>query len=442
MGDEHPSNDSMADELADALKDDVVEGEIVPEPMLPAVRDDLPASIFGDDPVSALEMARAMVQRMEAMIAPRRQDFVCNIQGRDYPKVDWWTAAGQPLGLSPRVVWCRQVEGMEPQTFEARVEVYDRQGNLWSSGQALCSRGERTWAKRDAYALYSMAQTRSTGKAYRLPLSFLAVLAGLQPTPAEEMPRTPDTSTPSRQQKPQERPQKAAQANPQQPQGDRPPRPDIEPGATLKLTITKLQPQTAWKKKGNKEMYDKSFYAAEWPGVVFRTVSNPDKHGWGDGSVVTADTGAGGENADEPTLDCWYFDKQGKWYVRVDKVRPFTGEAAPKPEPKAAEPSLIQLRAKCLVCKRAMGDEEWRTVCKSHFGANERGVIRHPMICKDRELLASFPAVAYAFTAELALAPPDDAAKKPVYNPSLIPDDPDDLDDDVLDSLEDFGDDK
>ena len=33
-----------------------------------------------------------------------------------------------------------------------------------------------------------MAITRATGKAYRIPLSFLAVMAGLAPTNAEEIP--------------------------------------------------------------------------------------------------------------------------------------------------------------------------------------------------------------------------------------------------------------
>jgi hypothetical protein len=34
-----------------------------------------------------------------------------------------------------------------------------------------------------------MSITRASGKAYRIPLSFLAVMAGLEVTPAEEMPR-------------------------------------------------------------------------------------------------------------------------------------------------------------------------------------------------------------------------------------------------------------
>ena len=33
-----------------------------------------------------------------------------------------------------------------------------------------------------------MAITRASGKAYRIPLSFLAVMAGLEATPAEEIP--------------------------------------------------------------------------------------------------------------------------------------------------------------------------------------------------------------------------------------------------------------
>ena len=59
----------------------------------------------------------------------------------------------------------------------------------------MCSRGERTWAKRDDYALRSMAQTRAISKAMRGPLGFVMTLAGFEATPLEEM---PDGDAPTR----------------------------------------------------------------------------------------------------------------------------------------------------------------------------------------------------------------------------------------------------
>ena len=52
----------------------------------------------------------------------------------------------------------------------------------------MCSNREERWRNADEYAIKSMSITRASGKAYRIPLSFLAVMAGLEVTPAEEMP--------------------------------------------------------------------------------------------------------------------------------------------------------------------------------------------------------------------------------------------------------------
>ena len=46
---------------------------------------------------------------------------------------------------------------------------------------------ETKWAKGPDYARRSMAATRATSKACRLAFSWVMVLAGFQPTPAEEM---------------------------------------------------------------------------------------------------------------------------------------------------------------------------------------------------------------------------------------------------------------
>ena len=48
-------------------------------------------------------------------------------------------------------------------------------------------RSEKSWAGRDDFALRSMAQTRATSKALRMPLGFVVTLAGYLATPAEEM---------------------------------------------------------------------------------------------------------------------------------------------------------------------------------------------------------------------------------------------------------------
>jgi hypothetical protein len=72
--------------------------------------------------------------------------------------------------------------------YIARVEARTRAGDLVGAAEAECSRAESTWARRDAYALRSMAQTRAIGRALRAPLGQIVVLAGYEPAGAEEMP--------------------------------------------------------------------------------------------------------------------------------------------------------------------------------------------------------------------------------------------------------------
>jgi len=114
--------------------------------------------------------------------------------------------------------------------------------------------------------------------------------------------------------------------------------PAFLPGDPICGTCAGVQPETAWKpSKLAKGTKDKSFRMAEFPGVLFRTNSNPldPKHPWGDGDALTCEAGAkypkGQEDDPEAvaSLDAWFYDKTGDWYVRVDHVRPAATPASP-----------------------------------------------------------------------------------------------------------------
>jgi len=137
------------------------------------------------DGVAALRRAEAMIQYMSEKC--KGPQFVSVIQGRKYPRVEWWTTVGAGLGLFPQEEECVRLEREEETAYRATVGVYRGEQRV-SRGSAICSSKERTWKNRDEYAVRSMALTRATGKAYRMAFSFLAVMAGLEPTPAEEIP--------------------------------------------------------------------------------------------------------------------------------------------------------------------------------------------------------------------------------------------------------------
>lgn len=108
-----------------------------------------------------------------------------NIGGREYVTVEGWNALGAMLGVTPREVGVREVDG----DYEADVELIRvSDGAVIGRATAIVGSDEKTWASRPRYARRSMAVTRATGKAFRLALSWIVKLAGFEVTLAEEMP--------------------------------------------------------------------------------------------------------------------------------------------------------------------------------------------------------------------------------------------------------------
>ena len=181
------------------------------DPMLPVpVVDSAVLDIGKLDPGPAFEAAAKIVQFTAARCSG--PSFISNIQGKNYPKVEWWTTVGASLGMFPREESNVRLERDGETIYEATVAVY-RGDQMITRASAVCSSRERRWGNADEYAIKSMAATRAVGKAFRIGLSFLAVMAGLQPTSAEEIPSDTRKQSPPRQQ-PAEPPKDAPPAEP------------------------------------------------------------------------------------------------------------------------------------------------------------------------------------------------------------------------------------
>jgi len=143
------------------------------------------SALFSRSPKKAMAEMRELVQIMASQCTGAA--FISEIRGKQYPKVEWWTTIGATLGLFPVVMYSRKLDRNSETAYEARVEV--RHGDMVvAAGEAICCSQEDQWKDAPEYSIKSMAITRATGKAYRIPLSFLAVMAGLAPTNAEEIP--------------------------------------------------------------------------------------------------------------------------------------------------------------------------------------------------------------------------------------------------------------
>jgi len=147
-----------------------------------ALRPSSPPALFGTtEPCEIVSKATAVADSLKSVI--KKQGLISNIQGKEYPRCEAWTLLGTMLGVFPVCVWTKQVEG----GWEARVEARTRDGSILGAAEAQCLRSERNWSNRDDFALRSMAQTRATAKALRMPLGFVMTLAGFEATPSEEM---------------------------------------------------------------------------------------------------------------------------------------------------------------------------------------------------------------------------------------------------------------
>jgi hypothetical protein len=141
------------------------------------------------DPLEALAEYTRVANGFNAAL--KDGDMITKIGGREFVQNSGWVTLGSIFGITPVVTWTKPLEN----GWEARAEARTLDGRVIGAGEAMCTRAERNWARRDDYAIRSMAQTRAQSKALRGPLGFVMTLAGHEATPADEVESTPAEST-------------------------------------------------------------------------------------------------------------------------------------------------------------------------------------------------------------------------------------------------------
>lgn len=118
----------------------------------------------------------------------KKQELAVNIKGHTYVTAEGWETLGTMLGCAPFV------ESVEKLNLGEKKHQYGYQATVSiRKGDTILSRAfamaERNGNQSDHPSVYSMAQTRALGKAYRMAFSWIIKMAGYEPTPAEEMPQ-------------------------------------------------------------------------------------------------------------------------------------------------------------------------------------------------------------------------------------------------------------
>lgn len=118
-----------------------------------------------------------------------------NIQGRKYVRVEGWQSIANAYGC---VASAKDVDRVET-GFRAIGQVRRMDtGAVICEAEGFVGDDERTWAKREEYAKRAMAQTRAISRACRSAFAFIVTYmdAGLETTPAEEVPQDGFTDGP------------------------------------------------------------------------------------------------------------------------------------------------------------------------------------------------------------------------------------------------------
>jgi len=167
----------------------VIEGQVISSSL--AVRDEQVAApaLFGTtDPVEVIAQAVKVADALKDVLV--QKGLIKKIKDKQYPVIEAWETLAAMLRITTTCEWTRPIE----KGWECRIIVRDSAGNVIGSAENQCTREEAMWKSRDDYAIRSMAQTRTKGKALRSILGFIMVLAGYEATPAEEMPVAPVSS--------------------------------------------------------------------------------------------------------------------------------------------------------------------------------------------------------------------------------------------------------
>ena len=158
-------------------------------------------------PETILQEAAAAAAALKNVLDRKKKPLYMN--GERYLEYEDWQTLGHFYGVTAKVVMTKPVRYGEHTGFLARA-VALRNGQEISAAEAICTTEEDHWRVRpvygteegtrkrvqvgerkvEAYQRRSMAQTRAAAKALRNVLAWVVVMAGYQPTPAEEMPES------------------------------------------------------------------------------------------------------------------------------------------------------------------------------------------------------------------------------------------------------------
>ncbi len=137
-------------------------------------------------PKMVLAEAQDAAKALQSVISTRKNAVKFN--GKHYLSFEDWQTCGRFYGVTAKIVSTEVCEMDGVKGFIAKAEAINTQtGQVVSAAESMCMNDEPNWAKKPLFQLRSMAQTRAAAKSLRNCLAWVVVLAGYEPSVAEEM---------------------------------------------------------------------------------------------------------------------------------------------------------------------------------------------------------------------------------------------------------------
>lgn len=169
----------------------------------------LPSVSVKFDPQKDIENAQKAAKALMQVVKATKP---LEMNGKQYLYFEHWQTIGQFFNSTVGIEWTKElIEGEQFYGYEAKAVIYNQQGVVVGGAEAICTVDEKNWSNKPKFQLKSMAQTRAMAKALRSRFGFIAVLAGVEATPAEEMMGDNSPASTPPQNTPQNRPQQATQ---------------------------------------------------------------------------------------------------------------------------------------------------------------------------------------------------------------------------------------
>lgn len=138
-------------------------------------------------PKDLLLKAKTAAMALQDVITSNKRPPVM-FNGKPYLEFAHWQVIATSYRVSVATKEAEYVKLGEVEGFKAKAEVIDQgTGLIVGTAEAYCMKDEPNWKSKPLFQLASMAQTRAGAKSLANKFRFVAIMAGYEPTPSEEM---------------------------------------------------------------------------------------------------------------------------------------------------------------------------------------------------------------------------------------------------------------